>query len=77
VEFRWKALPESLFYELSLVTEEGDLVWEERFEETHASLAEDVEISPGRKYYVWIRAHLPEGKTLKSRAVRFNVKDDP
>jgi hypothetical protein len=77
VEFRWEALPESLFYELSLVTEEGDLVWKERFEETRASLAEGVEIQSGRKYYVWIRAHLSEGKTLKSNAVGFNVEDDP
>jgi hypothetical protein len=71
MSFRWEPTPRSLYYELVLVTEEGDLIWQERFEDTSGSLPENVELVPGAKYYVWVRAHLPEGKALKSHAVHF------
>ena len=76
VEFSWKEAERSLFYEVSIVTSEGDRVWEGRFEETYAQLPADVRLIAGRKYFVWIRAYLPEGKTVKSSTVGFEVSED-
>ena len=76
VEFHWKEAERSLFYEVSIVTSEGDRVWEGRFEETYARLPADVRLIAGRKYFVWIRAYMPEGKTVKSSAVGFEVREN-
>lgn len=73
VEFRWRGIPRSLFYEIRFVTAEGDLVWRGRAEATRVQLPPDVQLAAGQKYFVWVRAYLPEGKTAKSAVVGFNV----
>jgi hypothetical protein len=74
VEFRWKSVRGSQFYEIRLVTAEGDVVWEGRVETTQARLPDDIELAPGREYFVSVRAYLPEGKTLKSPTVGFRAR---
>jgi hypothetical protein len=73
LEVRWRGVPGSLFYEVRLVTAEGTNVWEGRTEATAAPLPAGVGLLPGQKYYVWVRAYLSEGKTLKSAATGFRV----
>jgi hypothetical protein len=72
-EFRWLAVPGSIYYELSLVTENGDVVWQGRVEGTLARLPASVTLQPGAGYFVWVRAYLAGGVTLKSAAVPFRV----
>jgi hypothetical protein len=72
-EFRWQAVPGSIYYELSLVTENGDVVWQGRVEGTRAPLPSSVTLQPGAGYFVWVRAYLAGGVTLKSAAVPFRV----
>jgi Putative zinc-finger len=73
LEFRWQAVPGSVYYELSLVTEDGDVVWQDRVEGTFARLPEGVALRTGAKYFVWVHAYLAAGVTLKSAAVPFRV----
>lgn len=73
VEFRWRGMPRSLFYEIRVVTAEGDLVWRERIEGSRVQFPAGVQLVEGQKYFVWVRAYLPEGKTAKSGVVGFNV----
>ena len=73
LEVRWRGVPGSLFYEVHLVTADGSVVWEGRTEATEATLPAGVHLVPGQKYYVWVRAYLSEGKTLKSPAAGFSV----
>ncbi len=73
VEFQWRGMPRSLFYEIRVVTAEGDLVWRGRAEAARVQLPPDVQLAAGQKYFVWVRAYLPEGKTAKSAVVGFNV----
>jgi len=75
LEFRWKPVRHSLFYDVRVVTAEGDLLWEGRAEASQARLPDHVHLQPGRKYFVWVRAYLAEGKTLKSAVVGFSVRD--
>lgn len=75
VEFRWRPVPETVFYEVHVVTAAGDLTFSERTEETRLRLPPDVSLAPGAKYYVSVRAHLREAKTAKSNFVGFHVLD--
>jgi hypothetical protein len=73
VEFRWKPVRGSQSYEVRLVTAEGNVIWEGRVEGTRARIPRTVELVPGQEYFVFVRAYLPAGKTLKSPAVRFKA----
>jgi len=73
VEIRWTDVPRSLYYEVQLTTDEGSLVWEGRSELSSLRLPAGVSLLPGRTYYVSVRAYLPEGKSLKSPVVGFQV----
>jgi len=73
LEFRWKPLRGTLYYHVRVLTAEGDLAWEQRTESSSARLPEDVKLETGQKYFVQVRAYLPEGKTAQSRAVAFTV----
>ncbi len=73
LEFQWKEVERTLFYEIRLVTAAGDIVWEDRVEGTRVRLPAEIELDDGAKYFVWVRAYLPEGKTIKSSTVGFRV----
>ena len=73
VEFRWEPVRGSQSYEVRLVTAEGNVIWEGRVEGTSARVPWTVELVPGQDYFVFVRAFLPAGKTLKSPAVRFKA----
>jgi hypothetical protein len=74
VEFRWKAVPNSLYYDLRVVTAEGDLVWEGTAERNYARPPGEVGLQAGQQYFIWVRAYLPHGKTVQSKAVAFTVR---
>jgi hypothetical protein len=76
-EFRWRGVAGANYYEIQLVTAEGDVVWQERTEATGVRLPATVPIAPGQDVYVWVRAHLLDGKTLKSDPVGFTLDDKP
>ncbi len=73
VEFRWEGVRDALYYEVQVVTADGDLVWESRTEGNTTSLPSDVSLQTGQRYFVWVQAFLAEGKTTKSTAVAFTV----
>lgn len=75
-DFRWQEVERSLFYEIRLVTDDGSLVWEGRVEATRTRLPADVRLAAGQKYFVWVRAYMPEGKTLKSSTVGFTAGEN-
>lgn len=75
LEFRWRPVQRSLFYDVRLATAEGDLVWEGKATATSLRPPSDLQLEVGQKYFVWVRAYLPEGKTVQSHALAFSVKD--
>jgi len=77
VEFRWATAERALFYEVSLVTADGDLVWQSRIEETQTRLPPEVQLIPKERYYVWIRAQFSEGGSVKSKTIAFEVSEGP
>lgn len=74
VEIRWTEVSQALSYQLLLVTSDGDIVWKTELEQTQAKLPDNLEMEASSTYFVWIRALLPDGKTLRSTAVGFQVQ---
>lgn len=67
---RWEPIANAVAYEVRVVTADGSLVWRRRVRE--ASVRPPTQtLRPGRKYFVWVRALLPDGETQLSTAVSF------
>jgi hypothetical protein len=73
LEFRWHAVPGSLYYEVDLVTEDGTSVWHSRVEGTSVRPPDGAKLDAGAKYFVWVKAFLSGGETIKSAAVSFGI----
>ena len=72
LEFQWKTVPHSRYYEIHVVTSEGDLVWEGQSEGSAMQPPADVKLNNG-SYFVWITAYLQNGREAKSTPVRFSL----
>ena len=72
LEFKWKPVPHSRYYEVHVVTFEGEPVWEGQSDRAVLKFPVDLILKDG-SYFVWILAHLEDGRVQKSAAVRFLV----
>ena len=72
LEFQWKSVPHSRYYEIHVVTSEGDLAWQGRSEGSVLQPPADLRLNDG-SYFVWITAHLESGQEAKSAPVRFSL----
>ncbi len=73
--FNWTPVHDSLYYQLRIVSDEGDLVWQERVDGTQWALPAGLSLSPGAEYFVRVDAYLAEAKALNSDYVLFRVGD--
>lgn len=71
--FRWSAVPNSLYYQLRIVSDEGDLLWQERVDGTEWTLPAGLVLSPGAEYYVRVDAYVAEAKALQSDYLLFRL----
>ena len=69
---KWKVVPHARYYEIHVVTSEGDPVWQNDSERTDAKLSPDITLKDGT-YFVWITAYLDDGRVQKSTPVRLVV----
>lgn len=74
VEFRWSAVPQALFYEVRILSAEGDLVWEQRVDGTRTRIPASALSQQRGKIFVSVRAQLPDGRSRKSPVVGFTVR---
>ncbi len=72
-EFRWSGVDQSLYYEFQVLSDNGDILWEGRTEETQLQLPPEFKLDRDTSYFVWVRVYLPDGKTIKSKAVAIRV----
>ena len=73
--FRWTPVPDSLYYQLRIVSDEGDLVWQGRVNSTQWILPLDLSLSRGAEYFVRVDAYFTEAKALSSDYLLFRVGD--
>lgn len=76
-EFRWTEVFDTLYYDLRIVTDEGDLVWQERVSGTSWNLPAALPLRPGDEYFVRVDAWLNDSKSLNSDYVWFRYGDQP
>ena len=75
LEFRWEPVSEALFYEVRIMSAEGDLVFEGQTENTILKPGSTAPLVHGMKYFATIRAHLRQGKAAKSSLVSFKLAE--
>jgi len=73
LDLRWDAIPRALFYEVIITDPSGRRVWSNKVEQEQAHVPTEAGVKPGQ-YFVWVRAHLPEGKVIRTQAVTFTVQ---
>ena len=76
LKLQWSAIPGVAYYEAQVMTDEGNVAWSARTDTTSVRLPGDgASLQAGKKYFVWIRAYLAGGGTVKSAAVSFHIAD--
>jgi hypothetical protein len=72
LDVRWTAVPHAGYYQVQVVTFEGDPVWEGHSTGTVLALPANLTLKGG-KYFVWISAFLENGRVVKSEPVGFRI----
>jgi hypothetical protein len=75
LEFQWRDVPDAIYYEVQVLTSDGDVAWQQRVEATSVSPEPGALILSGKRYYLQVRAYLREGKTVASDAIAFQVTE--
>jgi len=73
LEFNWKAIPQARYYEIRVVTADGDLVWSGQSENLNLKPPSNLQLKDG-PYFVWLSAYIEGGAVQKSAPVRFVVR---
>jgi hypothetical protein len=73
--FRWTDVPGALYYELMVVSEEGDLLWKQRVSDTKWLGTADMPLQSNASYYVRIDAYVSEVEFLSSEHITFSLGD--
>lgn len=73
LRFEWAAVDDAMYYELQLLSENGDVLWQQRADGTQLAPPAALHLEPDTLFYAWVRAHLNDGKTVKSQAISFRV----
>lgn len=75
MQFRWQAVADALFYEVSIMTAAGDTLITRQTETPQMQLSSAGQLISGEKYFVSVRARLREGKTMRSSVISFRISD--
>ena len=72
---RWTEVPGSLYYEIRIVTDAGDLLSEARVENTEWTIDRDLGLEPGREYFIRVDAYLSDAKAIRSDHIPFKLRE--
>ncbi len=75
LSFRWTEVSGSPFYDVSIVTDAGDVVVQQRVTGTAWRLPAQLSLQPGAEYFVRIDAYPSGDKAVSSAHVPFRVSD--
>jgi hypothetical protein len=70
---QWTEIPGNLHYDIYVLSYAGDVLWTERLKGTEWVLHESMHLAAGSKYYFRVEAQLPDGRTVSSKHVVFQV----
>lgn len=69
--FRWNGAANANFYELQVLSDDGDVIWETHTRSSSAKLPASVHLLKSRTYYVRLRIHGSQDKIEESKTVPF------
>jgi len=72
---RWTEVPGSLYYEVRVVSDVGDLLSEVRVERAEWTIGDEIRLDPAREYYVRVDAYLADSKAISSQHIPFRLRD--
>lgn len=72
--FQWTEVPGALFYEVHLVSLDGDLLLRDRVDGTRWLIPASLPLEPGEEYFVRVDAWLSDAKYLSSEHRAFRVE---
>jgi hypothetical protein len=72
---RWTDVPGSLYYEVRIVSDAGDLVSLQRVDDSEWAPTKHLALQPGREYYIRVDAFLSDSQSIRSEHILFRVKD--
>jgi len=72
--FRWSEVPGALFYDVRLVSLDGDLLLRERVDGTRWLIPNSMKLEPGQEYFVRVDAYLDDARYLSSEHRLFRVE---
>lgn len=73
IAFRWTPVDRAVSYEVRVLNADGNIVWTTHRDQTAVRLPAAADLRSGAQYFASVRAHLPDGNTLKSPITRFRV----
>jgi hypothetical protein len=74
-DIRWREVPGALYYQVFVLSEDGDVVWQRQEAGTSLRLPDDHPLRAGTNYFVRVRGYLSGGGTVSSTAVSFHFVD--
>jgi hypothetical protein len=72
--FRWTPVANSRFYQVRIVSDNGDLLWQERVTGTEWKIPAGTQLIAGAEYFVRVEAFLTDTRSLKSEYLPFQVE---
>ncbi len=75
--FDWTPVKDSLYYQVRIVSDEGDLLWLERVHGTQWALPGELALTGGGEYFVRVDAFLSETRSVNSDYVLFRAGGQP
>lgn len=73
--FRWTEVPGSLYYDIQIVSDVGDLVDIQRIKTTEWRLDRNLRLEPGRDYFIRIDAYQADVRPVSSDHLLFRLRD--
>ena len=72
---RWTDVPGTLYYEIRVVSDVGNLVTAQRVDGTEWAISRDLNLESGREYFIRVDAYLTDAKPISSQFIPFSLRE--
>jgi hypothetical protein len=75
-EVHWPRVEDSLYYRIRIVSDEGDLLWQDRAQSNRWPLPTALELEAGQEYFIRVDAFVSRSRSISSDFVPFTTSRD-
>jgi len=72
---RWTEVPASLYYEVRVVSDAGDLLSQQRVDAAEWRPEKDLGLQPGREYFIRVDAYLSDSQSISSKHIPIRLRE--